>query len=335
MTPPTWSRDGGRIYFQVSRHGNTGLTSISREGDNLENIVGNEGVVGTFSFDEAGRTLAYFHANATDPGQIWVYDLSSKRCRKLTHFSENLLRGIDLGEVEAAWFEGAAGNDARTQKIYLVDYDVRPFAGQGGSAEAHTACPPELSDLCEEADAIVLGAPVYFGDINGLTKDFMDTVRIANSNGKPALGFAIAGGSGKGLISGVQSIYHWFYHRQMRAIDPTPVSRFNMEAATSGLRESGDRLVDLAKHKRPFPGERSDDRWPSVLAYYATLNYFNSGPVEEFILLAQQLIGTSTGNAADQAQAELVQALALVEAGDRSRGARHAVRAYELLFFGG
>jgi multimeric flavodoxin WrbA len=236
--------------------------------------------------------------------------------------------------IDAA-LEGAASNEARIQKIYLVDYDVRAFTGSGGSAEAHTVCPAELSDLCEEADAIVLGAPVYFGDINGLAKDFMDIVRIANANGKPALGFAIAGGSGKGLISGVQSIYHWFYHRQMRAIDPTPVSRFNMEAASSSLRESGDRLVDLARHKRPFPGERNDDRWADVLAYYATLNYFNSGPVEEFVLLAQQLIGISTGDAAARAQAELIQALALIEAGDRSAGARHAVRAYELLYFTG
>ena len=236
--------------------------------------------------------------------------------------------------IDAA-LEGAAANEARTQKIYLVDYDIRAFTGQGGSAEAHTVCPAELSELCEEADAIVLGAPLYFGVINGLTKDFMDIVRIANANGKPALGFAIAGGSGKGLISGVQNIYHWFYHRQMRAIDPTPVSRFNMEAASVGLRESGNLLVDLSRHKRPFPGERNDDRWPGVLAYYATLNYFNSGPVDEFILLAQQLIGISTGDAAAQAQAELVQALALIEAGDRSAGARRAVRAYELLFFGG
>jgi len=236
--------------------------------------------------------------------------------------------------IDAA-LAGAASNEARTQKITLVDYDVRPFTGSGGSAEAHTVCPAELSELCEEADAIVLGAPVYFGDINGLAKDFMDTVRITNSNGKPALGFAIAGGSGKGLISGVQSIYHWFYHRQMRAIDPTPVSRFNMEAASSSLRESGDWLVDLAKHKRPFPGERSDDRWADVLAHYATLDYFNSGPVDEFILLAQQLINISTGDVAAQAQAELVQALALIEAGDRSACARHAVRAYELLYYSG
>ena len=236
--------------------------------------------------------------------------------------------------IDAA-LEGAASNGARTQKIYLVDYDVKPFTGSGGSAEAHTICPTELSGLCEEADGIVLGAPVYFGDINGLAKDFLDTVRVANANGKPALGFAIAGGSGKGLISGVQSIYHWFYHRQMRAIDPTPVSRFNMEAAAVKLKESGDRLVDMAMHKRPFPGERNDDRWGSVLAHYATIQYFKSGPLEEFILLAQQLIAISTGDAVTQAQAELLQALALVEAGDRSEAAPHAVRAYELLYFTG
>jgi multimeric flavodoxin WrbA len=234
--------------------------------------------------------------------------------------------------IDAA-LEGAGSNGARTQKIYLADYEVRPFTGSGGSAEAHGFCPPELSEICEEADAIVLGAPVYYGDISGLTKDFMDTVRIGNSNGKPALGFAIAGGSGKGLISGVQNIYHWLYHRQMRAIDPTPVSRFNMDAALSSLRDSGDRLVDMARHKRPFPGQTTDDRWASVLAHYATLNYLRSGPVEEFVLLAQQLISVSTSDAAAQAQTELVQALALIQAGDRSRAAPHAVRAYELLYF--
>jgi multimeric flavodoxin WrbA len=235
-------------------------------------------------------------------------------------------------ELISAALEGAATNDARTRKIHLVDCGVLPFTGSGGSLEAHAVCPAELSESCEEADAIVLGAPVYFGDINGLTKDFMDTVRIGNSNGKPALGCAIAGGSGKGLISGVQSVYHWFYHRQMRAVDPTPVSRFNMEAALVSLRESGDRLVDMARHIRPFVGEGREGRWADVLSHYATLQYFNSGPVEEFVLLAQQLIGGSTGEVAARAQAELVQALALIEAGDRSQGARHAVKAYELLY---
>ena len=236
--------------------------------------------------------------------------------------------------VDAA-LEGAAQSGAETEKLYLVDYDVKPFTGSGGSQEANAFCPLDLSARCEAADAIVLGAPVYYGDINGLTKDFMDTVRIANSNGKPALGFAIAGGSGKGLISGVQSIYHWFYHRQVRAIDPCPVSRFNMQPALKQLRTSGERLVELARLPEPFPGERRDDRWADVLAYYADIAYLNCDPVDEFLMLARHLIAVSTSEKVGQALRELGQAYALVQQGKRSEASRHAVQAYELLYFTG
>jgi len=119
---------------------------------------------------------------------------------------------------------GAQSANAKTMKIYLTDYAIKPFTGSGGANEAYNYCPEELSKLCDKADALVIGAPVYWGDINGLTKDFMDTVKISTSSGKPALGLVIAGGTGKGLFSGIQSIYHFFYHKQMRAIDPTPVS---------------------------------------------------------------------------------------------------------------
>jgi multimeric flavodoxin WrbA len=229
--------------------------------------------------------------------------------------------------IDAA-LEGAAANGAEAKKVYLVDYEIVPLFDASGRP-----APKAISALCEEAEAIVLGAPVYYGDINGLTKDFCDSVRIRNENGKPALGFAIAGGSGKGLISGVQSLYHWFYHRQMRAIDPTPVSRFNMQEAIGTLRTSGARLVDIAKDKRPFPGARRDDRWADVLAYYASLPYFDRDPVDEFLMLAQQLVDGATGEKAQQARAELAQALVLARDGDRSAAGRHAVKAYELLYY--
>jgi multimeric flavodoxin WrbA len=233
--------------------------------------------------------------------------------------------------VEAA-LRGAAAQGAQVQRIHLIDYDIRPFASQGGAADGVRFVPAELCDLCEQADALVVGAPVYFGDINGLTMDFMDSVRIRNENGKPALGIAIAGGSGKGLFSGVQSIYHWFYHRQMRAIDPTPVTRFNMEAALAALPESGARLVELAREPQPFPGAGREDRWAEIVAYYAGLPYLDQDPVDEFLTLAQQLVAISQGKAAlPEAQAELAQALALAEQGDRANAGRHAVRAYELL----
>jgi dipeptidyl aminopeptidase/acylaminoacyl peptidase len=113
MMPPTWSRDGRRIYFQVAHHGDTVLRSVELDGDEQspQTVIGDDGVVGSFSFDHEQSKLAYFHADMTDPGQAWVRDVLSGRSRKLTHINENLLRSLDLGEVEEVWFRGSAGND--------------------------------------------------------------------------------------------------------------------------------------------------------------------------------------------------------------------------------
>lgn len=234
--------------------------------------------------------------------------------------------------VEAA-LEGAKSKGAEIKKIYLIDYEIKAFTDSGGSREAYNYCPEELSSLCEEANAIVLGAPVYWGDINGLTKDFMDTVRIADSSGKPALGIAIAGGSGKGLLSGVQSIYHFFYHKQMRAINPTPVSRFNLEEAVEELKGSGSELVELAEDAKPFPGETWDDRWSEVLAYYTSTKYLNCDPLDEFFMLAEQLIKISEGEKAAKARTELEKALSFKAEGKKDEAARCAVKSYQILFF--
>jgi NAD(P)H-dependent FMN reductase len=234
-------------------------------------------------------------------------------------------------ELIGAVLEGAAEAGAETQAVYLIDHDVRPFTGAGGSDDAFRFCPEELSALCEQADALAFGAPVYFGVVNGLSRDFMDTVRIRNSNGKPAVGTAIAGGSGKGLLSGLQNMYHWLYHRQFRAIDPLPVSRFNLDETLAALKVSGTRLVEMAGHVVPFAGERRDDRWADVLTHYAALPYLDKDPLDEFVLLARQLIAISEGPERDRAVDELHQALALIERGRRSEAAPHAVAAYELL----
>mgnify|MGYP001094844771 CR=1 FL=1 len=234
--------------------------------------------------------------------------------------------------IDAA-LEGARSAGVETKKLYLVDYEIKPFTGSGGSEEAFRYCPEELSRLCEEAGAIVLGAPVYWGDINGLTKDFMDTVRISNSNGKPALGIAIAGGTGKGLLSGVQTIYHFFFHRQMRGVDPTPVSRFNLQEALEHLKVSGAKLADLSKEETPFPGGAREERWPEVLAHYTNLSYLRCDPLDEFVILAEQLMRISDEEEVEAARAELEKAHTLIADGERSEAARHAVRAYQTIYF--
>jgi hypothetical protein len=119
----------------------------------------------------------------------------------------------------------------------------------------------------------------------------------------------------------------------MRAIDPTPVSRFNMDQALWDLQASGARLAEMARHPQPFPGEPRDARWGAVLAHYCTLPYLNCDPLDEFVMLAEQLIRISEGESVDEAQAELNRALALIAEGKRSQAAPHAFRAYQVLYY--
>ncbi|MGI5915130.1 MAG: flavodoxin family protein [Anaerolineae bacterium] len=237
-------------------------------------------------------------------------------------------------ELADAALAGASGAGAETAKLYLVDYDIKPFTGQGGSEEGGRFCPAELSDAVARADALIVTAPVYWGDINGLTKDFMDSVRLshAQGNGLPALGAAVAGGSGKGLLSGVQSIYHWFYHKQMRAIDPTPVSRFNMDEALESMAASGARLAETAAHRTPFSGNTADERWGDVVAWYAGLAYLRDGPAEEFMMLARQLLKEAGEGADPRARALYDRAMAARERGDLAEAGRLSVETYRLLF---
>jgi dipeptidyl aminopeptidase/acylaminoacyl peptidase len=110
MMPPTWSRDSTRIYFQVAHHGNTVLKAVSLDG-NVESVIEDTGVVGSFTFDDDHAHLTYFHGDMTNPGEIWVRDMKSNTAQQLTAVNKELLASLDLGEIEEVWFKTADGTD--------------------------------------------------------------------------------------------------------------------------------------------------------------------------------------------------------------------------------
>jgi dipeptidyl aminopeptidase/acylaminoacyl peptidase len=101
--PAAWSPDSARIYFQVARHGNSQLYSVSPDGTGLAVIVSDVGVIGAFSFDERHSVMAYFRGSATDPGQVVV--------RSLENGSTRVLAKVELGNIEETWFKDAEGGD--------------------------------------------------------------------------------------------------------------------------------------------------------------------------------------------------------------------------------
>jgi dipeptidyl aminopeptidase/acylaminoacyl peptidase len=108
--PPTWAHDSRKIYFQVAHHGNTVLKAITLD-RHLESILEDTGVVGDFTLDRSQNTLAYFHGDMKDPGELWVLDMKNGNKTQITHGNKDLFTALDLGEMEEVWFKGSAGND--------------------------------------------------------------------------------------------------------------------------------------------------------------------------------------------------------------------------------
>lgn len=108
---PTWSLDGKRLYFPVSRNGSAHLLSIDINGGEPQTIVAGNIQFGTFTFDAGQKHMAYFQGQVDDPAQVWVRDMQTGKARKLTRVNSEWLGKVDLGQIEEIWFKGGSGDD--------------------------------------------------------------------------------------------------------------------------------------------------------------------------------------------------------------------------------
>ena len=123
--PPTWSADSQHIYFQVAYHGSAVLKCISLDGKELQDVVGEGGVVGAFSFDRAQTKLAYFFGQMHDPGQVYLRELGRGTTRHLTRVNRDLLDTIALSRVEEVWFKSPAGSSLQGWIMYPLRFDPK------------------------------------------------------------------------------------------------------------------------------------------------------------------------------------------------------------------
>jgi multimeric flavodoxin WrbA len=79
--------------------------------------------------------------------------------------------------------EGAASMGAKTELVHLYDLDYKGciscFACKtiGGESYGRCAVQDDLTEVfgkVEQADAVILGSPIYFGDVSGEMKSFME-----------------------------------------------------------------------------------------------------------------------------------------------------------------
>lgn len=76
--------------------------------------------------------------------------------------------------VEVALDAAARGHDVETEVLHLADYDLATADGRGiDDYEGDTA---DALDLIVDADAYVVGTPVYRGSYSGALKNLLDMV---------------------------------------------------------------------------------------------------------------------------------------------------------------
>lgn len=236
---------------------------------------------------------------------------------------------------------GAKEEGAETEMLYLVDEDLRYCEGCGGGCFQTLKCvkdekATERSKRVSTCDALVFGVPVYCWQINGLSSLFIDKQRfdtgsiIAPSNNtRPALGIAVAGGSGTGCILALQSLYKYFFNWSFRGIDPLPVTRFNFQEALELAKEYGKHLVQVAKEKKKFSS------FGEAIAYYETLEYMKYTPVDELLFIVKSVLkGLEKKEGIDELREQLLNELELAQKAlnnqDRLNGAIHLDNAYRI-----
>ena len=174
-------------------------------------------------------------------------------------------------ELVSAALEGASRAGAATELVQMSDFvveackDCLPWV-----CNTKQKCTYEdknfelLSKKILGCGALVIGTPVYWGDTTGMVRYlFLKMYRIYAGSGQlkglPALGIAIAGGSGNGLTTGLKPLYHFFRTMQMRAIEPLPATRFDFDKAIKEAKLSGDRLAQMMPSRAPF--KSSEECW--------------------------------------------------------------------------
>jgi multimeric flavodoxin WrbA len=176
-------------------------------------------------------------------------------------------------ELVSAVLAGAAGAGAAIELVYMYDHVVGACRDcLPGVCADNLKCSykDESFDLLSQkilnCGALVIGTPVYWGDTSAMVRYlFIKMTRVYALSGrlknKPALGIAIAGGSGNGLLTGLRPVYHFFRIMRMRALEPLPVTRFNMDKAKKAAEVLGQRLVQMMSEGRSFNTPGECDRW--------------------------------------------------------------------------
>jgi multimeric flavodoxin WrbA len=231
--------------------------------------------------------------------------------------------------------EGAASEGAQAEIVHLAEVKINPCDDcRGKKCWGAGPCKYDgqddaraLQEKIEGANAFVLGAPVYFWDVNARTKNFMDRMRFKDVNGLHAIGISVAGGTGRGMCEALRTIYNFFGCVGMRGLTPMPVCRFNFDASMREAVKHGAALAKSAAGRAPFAS------FAERLTWLHSLPHINQDVYDNMFFLAKLVADAvprreETKEALQKVRAQLVKAAQMIENDKKEDSADEVMRAY-------
>ncbi|MCB9137802.1 MAG: S9 family peptidase [Caldilineaceae bacterium] len=123
FVPPAWSSDGEALYVNFSRHGRTFVGTVQATDGTVEQVLGEDDLIGSLSPDAAGRSFLYLRATATTPGDLWLWDAENGSTRQLTQVNAGWLDTAALNAPEEHWIDGPDGNRLQGWILKPPDFD--------------------------------------------------------------------------------------------------------------------------------------------------------------------------------------------------------------------
>ncbi len=111
-----WSPDSKAIYFNAAEAGRLPVWKVTVPRGRVSKVI--EGTVNTsLSFLPNGQTLILLRQSQSAPKEIYRVDVNGRNEAQLSHFNDEILTTIEMGEVDEFWYEGAGGDRIRAWLI--------------------------------------------------------------------------------------------------------------------------------------------------------------------------------------------------------------------------
>jgi dipeptidyl aminopeptidase/acylaminoacyl peptidase len=119
-----WLADG-RITFSADVGGSSGLYQLDPATGTPRQLLGGRRKMSGFSFDGAGRRVAYVSTSMTRPTELFVADADGQHERRLTSFNDKLVAEIAFSDAERFTYKSVGG-------VEIEAWLMKPYGYQAG-----------------------------------------------------------------------------------------------------------------------------------------------------------------------------------------------------------